>query len=259
MPEGDSVAGHAAKLRAMFAHEQIVSVQGSAPSVRAHSKRILESTVTDVRTHGKNLIVDFSTEWSLLVHLAMNGRWRFSPAGRRVAGSARVALATSRYQAACSGAPTVEVERTPAIELKLQHLGPDLLSPEFDSGEFLRRVRLIDDQPIGEVLLNQRVVAGIGNVYKSELLYLFRTHPQTPAHELTDDTLAALSIKASRLLSVNVGPRPRSTTGEHAPGRRTWVYGREGRPCRRCGTAIAMARLGDRVTYWCPNCQPEPE
>lgn len=257
MPEGDSVAGHARKLGALLGTDRLVAIDGTAPSVRKNASRLLQGTFDSVRTHGKNLVVDFDHGWSILVHLGMTGRWRFLPSSRPAPGAARLVLSTETRHAACLGAPTVEVARTPAVERQLQALGPDLLHPDFNTTDFVERARRVPEHAIGELLLNQKVVAGIGNVYKSELLYMFRLHPETPSRLVPDETLVDLASRATRLLKANIGPRPRSTTGDHAPGRTTWVYGRAGKPCRRCATPIRSETIGDRVTYWCPSCQPE--
>jgi endonuclease-8 len=126
----------------------------------------------------------------------------------------------------------------------------------------VRRVRALGDLPLGEALLTQRAVAGIGNVFKSEVLFEAGVHPRTPVDALADDRLGALVDSARRQLAANVGeatPRfGRRTTGRMAVSEGLWVYGRGGRPCRRCATPIAFARqgIGARPTYWCPRCQP---
>lgn len=255
MPEGDSVAGHAELLRPVLVGRRVEAVSGTAPSVRVNSSRILDANVVAVRTVGKHLVVDLSTGYSIRVHLGMPGRWRVSGLGSTPGGSARLVLTTASHHAACYSAPTIEVDRTPSIDAHLARLGPDLLG-DFDAGEFIRRARLVPDGPVAELLLNQRVLAGVGNVYKSEVLFLEGLNPATAVSTLDDETLASLAGRAERLLSANVGSGPRSTTGRRGPGRELWVYGRGGRPCRRCGSSIAQDSSGDRVTYWCPTCQP---
>jgi len=139
------------------------------------------------------------------------------------------------------------------------HLGPDLLGPDWDAAEAVDRLRRDAGRPVGEALLDQRNLAGIGNVYKSEVLYLRGVDPWTPVSEVAD--LAALVGLAHRLLHANRGRHGRTTTGSTRRGETTHVYGRSGRPCRRCGTPVRQAgpddaRRDDRVTYWCPTCQP---
>lgn len=258
MPEGDSIASDAIRLGAVLEKQTIEAVYATAASVRKHSGRIVGSTVARVRSVGKNLIVDFDTGYSLRVHLAMNGRWIVLGVGDPVPGAAKVALTTHEYHAVCLAAPTVEVDRKGAIERTLESLGPDLLDKSVDISEVVARARNLDSEPLGRVLLNQRIAAGIGNVYKSELAFLIGVHPHTILSELTDDQMRAIYERASRLLTVNVRRGRRITTGNRSPGGETWVYGREGKACRRCSTRIAAGRLDHRVSYWCPTCQVGP-
>jgi endonuclease-8 len=129
---------------------------------------------------------------------------------------------------------------------------------QVDWDEIVRRAAVSNSATAADLLLDQTVMAGMGNVYKSEVLFIERIHPDTPVAALTQDNVRALATRGRRLLLPNGGNRPRTTTGERRPGRRSWVYGRSGRPCRRCGTVIRTATHGelDRVTYWCPTCQP---
>jgi endonuclease VIII len=255
VPEGDSVAGHARRLGPLLVGEAVVGVRGTAPSLRRWSGEILDAQVTGIRTVGKHLTIDLDTGYSIRVHLGMSGRWAVLDRGREPHGSARLVLTTASHHVVCHSAPTVEVGRTALIEQKLAELGPDLLG-EFDEAEYLRRARKLPDLAISAVVLDQRVLAGIGNVYKSEILFLQRIHPDTPVSSLSDDDLLALADGSRRLLRANVGRR-RSTTGSSAPGGESWVYGRSGKPCRRCGSAIAAEERDGRITYWCPTCQPQ--
>lgn len=143
------------------------------------------------------------------------------------------------------------------IERELSELGPDVLAEGFEPSEMLRRARTCGADPIAQVLLHQGVVAGIGNVYKSELLFLAGVHPANPVSAVSDESLVEIAERAASLLRVNVRAGPRSTTGERARLRTTWVYGRAGLPCRRCGSAIRQELIAGRVTYSCPTCQPE--
>jgi endonuclease-8 len=255
MPEGDTVAGHAELLRPVLLGKTITEVAGTARSVRANSHRILDGAVTGVRTVGKNLIVDLDTGYSIRVHLGMPGYWRVGRDLRSFHGSARLVLGTESGMAVCYSAPTVDVDRTPVVAAFVSRLGPDLLAG-FDESEFVRRARAHGARTIAEVLLDQRVLAGIGNVYKSEVLFLEGIHPSTPVGELDDERLREISTRAGRLLAANVGQKSRSTTGSRSRGHETWVYGRAGRPCRKCGQAVARRSDGERTTFWCPTCQP---
>lgn len=255
MPEGDSIAKVRVRLQPLLEGRTISALGGTSGSVRVNAARIRDSVVQEIRTVGKNLIVDFSSGYSLHVHLGMNGRWRINPASH---GSARVVLTTDAGSVACFGAPTVLVDRTPAIDRSLDRLGPDVLGESFNAAEAVARAQMFPDEPIGRVLLDQRVVSGIGNVYKSELAFLAGIHPDTLVSRLGSDSLQSVFDQAATLLRANVRPGARNTTGDRAGGRQTWVYGNSGRPCRRCGSRIEEGRRDTRITYWCPTCQPEP-
>ena len=160
---------------------------------------------------------------------------------------------------------------TPVVELltdselrrsiALTSLGPDLLAPEFDAAEALRRLRALGDEELGNALLEQRAAAGIGNVYKSEVAFLEGLDPWSPVAAYTDSDLSAALAAARRLMQANLRGGARVTTGSRMPGSALWVYGRGGRPCRRCGTLVQVGRQGKlaRLTFWCPRCQlPRP-
>ncbi|MFZ0013340.1 MAG: DNA-formamidopyrimidine glycosylase family protein [Acidimicrobiia bacterium] len=254
MPEGDSVAGDAARLRPVLLGNRIEAVAGTSSRVRANSPRLLDATVTEIRTAGKHLVMDFSSGYSLHIHLGMSGRWEIGDRDRRPHGSARVVLYTSTHQAACYSAPSIDVDRTGLIDRALTHLGPDVVTG-LDVDVFVRRARSRGDRPIAATLLDQRVMSGVGNVYKSELLFLAGIHPWTRTADVTDEQLRDLGGRAHHLVSANVGQR-RTTTGSPRRGQETWVYGQAGHGCVRCGTRIELGRLDGRVTYWCPTCQP---
>ena len=228
---------------------------GTAPSVRANVEHVRGKTVLSIRTFGKHLVVDMDSGQSIRIHLGMSGRWVVLPADRRAPGSARLALTTQDHHACCFGAPKLEVGRTPAIEKLVSRLGPDILGVGFEPRELIERARTRNAGAIAEVLLDQKVIAGIGNVYKSELLFLVGIHPESPVSSLSDRELLEIASRAKTLLASNVRLGGRSTTGERGRGRETWVYDRAGLACRRCATAVVRTRLGDRVTYWCPSCQ----
>lgn len=256
MPEGDSVAKNASRLRPVLEDREVLSVYGTAPSLRANATRLEGRRVEQIRTMGKHLIIDFEGGYSVRVHLGMSGRWAVITSDRIVPGSARLALTTGTHHAVCFAAPTVDVDRTPRIDRELTQLGPDLLDEGFDPAEFVHRARTRDHRAIADVLIDQRVVAGIGNVYKSELLFLTGLHPDKLIADVSDERLLEIARRAERLLKLNLRPGARSTTGERTRGRETWVYDRSGKPCRRCAAPIESKRHGDRVTFWCPRCQP---
>jgi endonuclease-8 len=138
----------------------------------------------------------------------------------------------------------------------LGYLGPDLLGPDWNPDEAVRRIRGTPDTSIAEALLDQRNLAGVGNLYKSETLFLRGLWPWTPVRDVAE--LAGTVTLAQKLVASNKGRWTQTTTGSLRRGETSYVYGRRAQPCRRCGTAIRKAQQGDRVTYWCPRCQPEP-
>jgi endonuclease-8 len=209
----------------------------------------------------------------------MNGSWhRYRPGERwrRPPSRARLVLEVPGAVAVCFDAPVVELleQRAESLHASLGGLGPDLLGTEFDADEALRRVRDPSRAAVsvGEALLDQRVMAGVGNVYRSELLWIERVSPFVAIAELEDATLGRLIAAARRVLVANVadvtagaghrGPERVTTAGDRGAPGPLYVYRRTGRPCRRCGTPIASTSLGrelPRVVYWCPACQgPRP-
>lgn len=221
------------------------------------------ATIEAVEARGKNLLVRFDNGLEIRTHLGMNGSWHRYPSGarwRRPAARARLALEVPGSIAVCFDAPVVELfeQRAEHRHPALARLGPDLLAPDFETAEALRRMRdpARAALPIAEVLLDQRALAGIGNVYKSEVCFACRIHPLTPIAAVDAATRRELAETATRLLRANLGGGPR-TTAAGPPGT-VAVYGRARRPCRRCGTPVSVARTGEqaRSTYWCPVCQP---
>jgi len=192
----------------------------------------------------------------------MTGSWHLYPAGgrwRRPAHRARLVLETKDAVAVCFASPVVELlsASDERIRPALARLGPDLLDRGFDPGRARARVRARADAEIGPVLLDQTALSGIGNVYKSEVLFLCGVSPFARVTDLDDATLDRLVQTAGVQMKRNLGPAPRRTTPERSSSR-YWVYRRAGWPCRRCGTAIQRCLQGEqaRSTYWCPACQP---
>ncbi len=267
MPEGDTIHRTAAGLRPYLVGRPVLA----ASSTRgADVRRLVGSTVIAVDTLGKNLLIRSSNGLTVRTHLRMNGTWhRYRPAEpwRLPASRAALVLEVEGAVAVCFDAPVVEVfeTRAQAIHPGLAPLGPDLTDDRFEAAEVIARLR----DPgragvaIGEALLDQRAMAGVGNVFRSEILYLERVDPFAPVASLDDRTLDGLVATARRLLRANIGPQSRarrSTTGgaREATGAPLWVYGRTGRPCRRCGAPIRAASLGrdlPRTVWWCPRCQ----
>ena len=216
-------------------------------------------TVTETVSRGKHLLTRTDAGITVHTHLRMDGSWRVRPAAERVTGGHRIRLilANGQWQAIGYLLGIVEVLITAGEQGAVGHLGPDLLGPDWDPAEAERRLRADQARPAGEALLDQRNLAGIGNVYKAETLFLRGVDPWRPVGEIGD--LAALVGLAQRLLEANKERPGQVTTGVRRRGEETWVYGRAGRPCRRCGTPIRSADQGrdpdGRVTFWCPRCQ----
>jgi len=168
-----------------------------------------------------------------------------------------VLLANTEWIAAGYQLGITEVLRTAREDQVTGHLGPDLLSPDWDPAEAVRRLTKVPGRPIGEALLDQRNLAGLGTVYMAETLFLRGVDPARPVGSV--DGLPALVEVGQRLLDANKTRVGHVSTGDARPGRETWVYGRAGRPCRRCGTVIRRGEQGppgqERVRFWCPNCQ----
>ena len=274
MPEGDTLHRTADGLRPYLVGRPVTSARSAGPGGTPQAGRLVGSTVTAVEAVGKNLLIRFDNGLELRTHLRMNGSWhRYRPGERwrRPPARARMVLEVPGAVAVCFDAPVVELFETRAegLHAALARLGPDLLAVDFETAdgaaEALRRLRdpARADRSIAVALLDQRALAGIGNVYKSEVLFIERVDPWVRVADVDDATLARLISTARRLLLVNADRRrgeERVTTGgdRAAAGQPLWVYGRAGRPCRRCGTLIARRRQGrdlPRLTYWCPRCQ----
>jgi endonuclease-8 len=265
MPEGDTIFRTASVLRRALVGGVIrrAFAQPRPGLARVpRLERLVGSVVESVEARGKHLLIGFSGGVWLRTHMRMRGSWhRYAPGEefRLPAARATCMLETDSAVAVCFDAP--EVELLTAFDLEghaqLNALGPDLLSASFDAGEALRRLREQAERPLGEALLDQRALAGIGNVIKSETCFVERADPWAPVGGFSDAELLAVVDRARRLLAANTAGGRRVTTGIGAPGASLWVYGRAGRPCRRCGSMIRGERQGEqaRMTYWCPRCQ----
>jgi endonuclease VIII len=268
MPEGDTLFRAAATLHRALAGRVVVRFETVLPKLARvdEDTPIAGRTVDAVTAAGKHLLVSFSGGLVLRTHLRMHGSWHlYRPGARwqRPRSAMRIAIETAEAVAVAFDVPVAEWldARALARQRDLARLGPDLLAPDLDAAEACRRLRSRPDRAIGEALLDQAALAGAGNVFKSEILFVAGIHPDRPVGELRDEEVERVVAEARRLLLANVGPAApsgRRTTGRMNPGERLFVYGRGGEPCRRCGTELAFARQGvhARVTYFCPRCQP---
>lgn len=292
MPEGDSVWRAAAELHKALAGQALVSSDFRVP--RFATLNLAGWTVSEVVPRGKHLLMRLlepaavgsvatgpaddagpaatgPSRRALTIHshLKMEGSWQvYSPGGRwrKPGHTARCVLRTATADVVGFSLGILEVIPTPDESRVVGHLGPDLLGPDWDAEEAVRRLRAAPDAPIGVALLDQRNLAGLGNIYRCEACFLAGVHPAAPVSAVKD--LPAMLAEAKVMLEANLGPGPRITRGTAFPGVRGiprsgyWVYGREHQPCLRCRTPIRRGVLGpasgmeDRTIYFCPECQP---
>ncbi|MFJ2893791.1 DNA-formamidopyrimidine glycosylase family protein [Streptomyces sp. NPDC087218] len=266
MPEGDTVLQTAERLRAALAGRPLTRFDLRVP--RFATADLTGRTVLDAVSRGKHILIRFEGGLTLHSHLRMDGAWRVHAAGERWRGGPvhqiRAVLANARHTAVGYRLPVLELLRTRDEEKAVGHLGPDLLGPDWDPERALRNLLADPGRPLGEALLDQRNLAGIGNIYKAELCFLARVTPWLPAGELPAPVAARLVTTAKQLLEANRARPVRTTTTTRTaprgqgPRERLWVYGRADRPCLRCGTPVRVADQGARPTYWCPRCQSGP-
>ena len=266
MPEGDTIFRTADVLRAALVGRRITAARAQPrPGLRRvpDLSRLIGSSVVRVEARGKHLLIGFDNALTLRTHLRMSGSWHRYRRGerwRRPTQQASAILETAESVAVAFNAPVVELLTDTDLRRSrpLSSLGPDLLGRDFDAEEALRRLRERDSMELGNALLDQTAVAGIGNVYKSEVAFLEGLDPWAPSAAFDDQELLRALRTARRLLQSNTRGGARITTGSGVRGQSLWVYGRGGRPCRRCGTLVEMRRQGDlaRQTFWCPRCQP---
>lgn len=261
VPEGDSVYQVARRLRAALVDRPLTVTDFRVPALATVD--LTGRSVLAVVPRGKHLLTRIEGDLTLHTHLRMDGTWEIHPTGSRPLPrpwhAIRLVLANATRTAVGMRMPVVELLRTADEATAVGGLGPDLLGPDWDPVEAARRLAERPDRPIGEALLDQRNLAGIGNVYRAELCFLRGITPWTPVAAAGDPH--AWVALAHRLLYANRDRIGHVTTGDTRPGRRHWVYGRGGRPCARCGTSIRRADLGDppRVAFWCPRCQVSPD
>ncbi|MGH3194125.1 MAG: DNA-formamidopyrimidine glycosylase family protein [Streptosporangiaceae bacterium] len=254
MPEGDVVWYTARRLHQALAGRTLVRSDFRVP--RLATADLSGDVVTEAVSRGKHLLVRTSGGMTVHTHLRMEGSWRVRPAAERVRESHRIRLmlANEKWQAIGYQLGVVELMPTAGEQAVTGHLGPDLLGADWDCAEAVRRLSGEPDRTIGEALLDQRNLAGIGNLYKAEVLFLRGINPWRTVGSVPD--LAAVAELARRLLDANKERIGQVITGNWRRGEETWVYGRRGLSCRRCGTPIRSEGQQDRVTFWCPSCQP---
>jgi endonuclease-8 len=262
MPEGDTVWQAARRLHIALAGKVLIRSDLRVPKYATAD--LTGRTVLDVTPRGKHLLTRIEGGLTLHSHLRMDGSWKVYGNGQRWSGGPthqiRAILGNTDRTAVGYRLPVLELIRTTDEPHAVGYLGPDLLGPDWNPDKALENLLRDPARSLGEALLDQRNLAGIGNVYKSELCFLLRVTPWLPVGELPADLAAQLPPLARKLLEANRDRPARSTTGRR--DQNLFVYGRAPRPCLRCGTSILLADQGDgsreRATYWCPTCQSGP-
>lgn len=272
MPESDTIYRAAQTLQRALAGATVSGFRSVYPALTRidHDSSLSGRTIESVRSIGKHLLMAFSGDLTLHTHMRMHGTWHvYKPFERwhRPGHDMRIVIDTERFVAVGFNIPVAELltgdelARHPTI----QALGPDLTDPMFDGAEALRRARTRAAERVHETLLDQRVISGIGNVFKSEVLFAAGVNPFTPTAAIDDARFERILAVARRQMAMSIAPRARTlspasgrrTTGSLDPNEKLWVYGRSGKPCRVCATPIRSKLTGHdaRLTYWCPRCQ----
>jgi endonuclease-8 len=262
MPEGDTVWLAAQRMDHALAGQVLTLTDFRVPALATADLR--GQTVLAVVPRGKHLLTRMSGGLTLHTHFRMDGTWHLYAPDDRWAGGpdfqVRVVLATASTVAVGYRLPVVELVPTSAEAQVVGHLGPDVLDDAFDAAEAVRRLQQDPAREIGMALLDQRNLAGIGNLYRTEVLFLQGITPWTPVRDVDLDRVVARSV---RLMRANRARWEQSTTGNLRPGMDHWVFERAGKPCRRCGQRVLRAEQGEapraRVTYWCGHCQVGPQ
>ncbi|MFN2539661.1 MAG: Fpg/Nei family DNA glycosylase [Mycobacteriales bacterium] len=259
MPEGDTVWLAGRRLHDALAGKQLVGSDFRVPQLATVD--LAGETVLEVASRGKHLLMRLSSERTLHTHFRMEGSWHLYSPGSRWSGGpeheVRVVLAVADRVAVGYRLPVIELLPTAAEASVVGHLGPDVLAEPFDLDEAVRRLAADPEREVGMALLDQRNLAGIGNLYRCEALFLRGVHPWRRVAEVDLTVLVKLVV---RLMRANMRHVQQVTTGSTRRGEEHWVFERAGRPCRRCGTEVRRADQGappyQRITYWCPRCQP---
>jgi len=263
MPEGDSLYRFAAKLRTALDGKEVLAAVSHGPGPVPQVKRIAGATCTGVRSQGKNVIISFDNGLALRGHLRMYGTWHIYRPGEpweRPEREARLALTVHDAVVVNFSAPVIELieERALAQYAPISGLGPDLLDDTFDADEAFRRYRAPEhaNRTLGDAIMDQKLMAGVGNIWKHETLFRCGLNPWLQVREIDDEQLRAMITMASELLRASVG-KSNALNLSRRPS--MFAYMRAGHPCRRCFTRLKSAPQGIdiRQTAWCPKCQPE--
>jgi len=264
VPEGDTIFRAAASMDRWLRGRVITAARCVLAEVPVHL--VVDQRVEAVEARAKHLLIRFASGHTMHTHMKMTGSWHVYRAGerwRKPQWQARLVLEAGERVAVCFNAPVIEllVPGGETLHPSLAGLGPDVLRPPIDLDEVRRRAgERPADYPIGDLLLDQQIVSGIGNIWRCEALFVGRIHPSTRRSALTDDQLDGLvTVAADRMLR---SAQPTAPGGRDFGGgqNQPWVYGRARQPCRRCRAIVVAARMGRhaRTAYWCPRCQPPP-
>ena len=274
MPEGDTIFRAARAMNRALAGKKVTRFESALTKLARvdEDKGLAGRTIESVTSAGKWNLIRFSGDLILVTHMRMNGSWHLYRPGerwQRPRSDMRIIIETVDFVAVGFNVPVAEFHNEESLRRKpeLRQLGEDLLSGNFDAQAALEKLKTQADHEIGMALLDQRVMAGIGNIYKSEICFACRVNPFALVHSLHEDRLRSVVETAYKFLKANVTEASGSgivtyagfhRTGRRNRGERLWVYGRRGLPCRMCGTKIESKKhaLDARVTFWCPDCQP---
>ena len=273
MPEGDSIFRAARTLDRALRGRTVLRFESVFPHLTRvdHDRPLRGRTVESVSSRGKHLLIRFSGGLVMRTHMRMTGSWHIYRPGerwQRPGSDMRIVIGTDAYEAVAFSVPVAEFIEAGDVprNTALQELGPDLLAPDFDADAAIARIESRGEMDIADALLDQRALAGIGNVYKSETLFLTGINPFRRVADVPHEHIVAAVATATRLMRANVTSLSGIVTygglqglrSGADPSERRWVYGRAGEPCRRCGTLISTRKQGPfaRSTYWCERCQP---
>lgn len=276
MPEGDTIFRTARALGRALTTRQVSGFHSTYPLLTRFNDDtpIVGQSVEQVESRGKWLLIHFSGGGTLATHMLMSGSWHIYRPGERwqqPRSNMRIVIENNDYVAVGFRVPVAKMLQPQELAraTRIPSAAIDVLSESFDSKEVLRRMQACADEEIADVLLHQEVLAGVGNVFKSEACFVTGTHPFRQVASLSTEGLGVLIAASRRLVAANVledsgetivtyGGRNRRTTHQADPGARLWVYGRSGEPCRKCGEPIRRRVQGPdaRVTFWCQHCQP---
>jgi endonuclease-8 len=275
MPEGDTIFRAARTLNSALAGQKVTGFESVLPKLERVEVDfgVTGRAVERIEARGKWLLIYFSGDLILLTHMLMNGSWHIYRRGekwKRRGVDMRVVIRTARFEAVAFTVPIAEFHTAESLRRRrvFNELGPSVLAAEYDDAEILRRLRSKPELTVGEALLSQSLVAGVGNVFKSEICFACGTHPFRTVESLSISELSCLVSTARKFLVANVTDTSdgknvmytgfRRTTGRMDREESLWVYGRRGKPCRQCGAVIESRKQGldARTTFWCPNCQP---